>query len=129
MKPDKEPKIKTAIEVVNMIEFAPTTAKKHNGNKPLTLNKTELAERQSMGLGQVKFYRPEQVPEYNETTHRKRSCPICGYNRGGLIAICPKCKNCMACGSYNGDNRDRICKTCGNYDSGKPQNVPTIIVN
>lgn len=126
MKPDKEEKPKKVTEVVNMVELVPVKFKKINGNKPLSLNKSELQQRREMKIGEVKFYRPEQVPEYNETTHRKRSCPICGYNRGKLLAICPRCKNCLACGSYNGESRDLICKTCGNYDSGKPESVPTI---
>lgn len=129
MKPDKEPKPKTVTEVVNMAALVPDTVKKHNGDKPLTLNKTEIRERKAMNVGEVKFYRGDQRPEYNETTHRKRTCPICGFTRGKLLAICPRCKNCMACGSYNGETRDRICKTCGNYDSTKSENVPTIIVN
>ncbi len=124
MKPDKIP------DVVNLPELTPEKTKKHNGDKPLTLTKAELKERRSMKPGEVKFYRPEQRPEFKKSVHRKRECPICGNNfRGKLKAVCPRCNNCMACGSFTGQNTDRICRICGNYDSGKREVVPTIIVN
>lgn len=121
--------MKKVPDQVNLADFVPDDVKVPKGDKPLSITKNERLARLDMRPGEVKFYQPDQRPEYKESVHRKKACPLCGYSRGRLMAICPRCKNCLACGSYNGEQGDRICKTCGNYDSGKLQNVPTIIVN
>jgi hypothetical protein len=114
-------------DFVNLVDFQDDDAPKHDGDKPLSITKAErMARLTQQG---VKFYKADQRPTYKKSVHRKKACPICGLSRGKLMAICPRCKNCLACGSYNGEQRDLICKNCGNYDSGKPETVPTIIVN
>lgn len=122
MKPKKVP------EVVNLPEFADKKTKRRNGDRPLSLTKAERLERLNMKPGQVLLYNPGQAPEYKPSTHRKQTCPICGYSRKKLMAVCWKCNNCMACGSYCGDQQDQICRTCGNFDTAKPDPIPTIIV-
>lgn len=129
MKPDKDKPDKVP-EIVHLAEVVvEDKVKKHNGDKPLTLTKAELVERRKMKRGEVKFYPGELRPDFKKSTHRKRECPICGFTRNKLMAVCPRCNNCMACGSFTGENSDRICISCGNYDSGKRENVPTIVVN
>lgn len=121
--------MKKVPDFVNLADFQDDDAPKRKGDKALSISKAERLERLTRRPGEVKFYKPDQRPEFKKSVHRKKACPICGYSRGRLMAICPRCKNCMACGSYNGELGDLTCKNCGNYDSGKPPNVPTIIVN
>lgn len=121
MKPERVP------EVVNLVEIADASQPKIEGDKPITVTKAQLRDRMKMKPGEIRYYRGEQHPKYKKSVYRKRACPFCGYSNGRLIAVCLRCKNCMACGSYTGESRDQICQTCGNYNSSPPP--PPITIN
>lgn len=116
-------------EMVNLIDLAAEDVEKPKADKPITLKKSELIERLEMKPGEIKAWRPEQRPDFKKKVIRKRNCPFCNHDFRKLRAICPRCKNCQACGSFAGNLGDKLCRDCGNYDSGKAEIVPTIFVN
>lgn len=123
-----EPRIRKVPDMVNMLEFADRKMKRPDGNSPLKLTKAELRERRQRNPDRHVHYRPEQVPEFNPTTFRKRECPVCLYSNGRLMATCYRCRTCYACGSFAGQGKEDRCQVCGNFNSSPEPETPTIII-
>jgi len=111
---------------VELLNFVDPDEKRPKADKPITISKSELNKRLEMKPGEVKAWRDNQRPEFKKKRIRKRKCPFCGFHFRGLKTVCPRCKNCQACGSYTGPQGDVICPICGNTDRKKTELVPTI---
>lgn len=116
-------------EQVNLMEFADAKLKAPKADKPITVSKKELERRRKIRPGHVEFYGPGQAPEFKKKVVRKRQCPFCGFHNGRLMAVCPRCHNCMACGSFTTESRSENCPICGNYNSTLPPPKRIINVN
>lgn len=115
-------------EMVSLLDFADPDIPKSKADKPFKKTKTELARRLEMKPGEVKVWSDDQRPDYKKKTVRKEECPFCAHVFRKLEAICPRCHNCQACGSYTGSQNDLICNLCGNFNSQTPPEPITIIV-
>lgn len=113
-------------QTVELVNFVDPEEKKPKADKPITVSKAEFERRLEIRPGEVRVWRDDQRPEFKEKRIRKRKCPYCGYDFRGLKTVCPRCKNCQACGSYTGPKGDLLCPICGNSDRKKIQSVPTI---
>lgn len=113
-------------EMVNLPEFADSDRVKVKADKPMKFDKVDFNERRRMRPGEVKVWSDDQRPDYKKKTVRKEACPFCTHIFSKLEAICPRCHNCQACGSYTGDQGDLICNSCGNFHRPKTDEPPTI---
>lgn len=119
-------KVPQSVELTNFVD---EEKEKPEATKPITPNKSERQERFDMRPGEVKVWRDHQRPEFKLKKVRKRKCAYCSFSFRGLKTVCPRCKNCQACGSYTGVNGDLVCDICGNTDTKPKEDIPTIIIN